>query len=300
MHQWRQLNELNILRFSVVLELFFGVTGILVALLSGSNAVLLDGSYSLLCMLTMMANVRISRLVKLPPAANILYGYPTLEPLMLFLEGIILLGLCLTLLGFSVYKLYMGGYTPEFDLAMAYEIFSSIIGGATATVFFLLHRSKPSPLIYFEYQEWLVDASVSAAAAVAFSLAYLLGNSNPITPYIDSILTLSLLLFLIRLPLKTLQKNFKQLLLLDIAVPELHKQAREAIAEKRISIPDKNLNINMIWIGRWLWVNISIQVHSNTPPSSADLKAIRTITESIVSSASRYYRIMLTLNFPEQ
>ncbi|USE34434.1 cation transporter [Endozoicomonas sp. SCSIO W0465] len=297
MCQWLPLNELNILRCSVVLELFFGMTGILVAFYSRSNAVLLDGCYSLLCTLTMMANVRISQMVKLPPSAESPYGYPTLEPLMLFFESIILLGLCLALLYFSTGKLLMGGYIPEFDLALAYEIFSTIIGGATATLFFLLHRSKPSPLIYFEFQEWLVDAAVGAAAATAFALAYHLGNCHPITPYIDSLLTILLLFFLIRLPLKTLRKNFKQLLLKDVATQELLESTRNAISELWDT---RHIDISMIWLGRWLWINIEITIHNNTLPNKDELQKIRTKAENTISSICRYYRLQLSLSFLEK
>ena len=297
MHQWLQLNELNILRCSVVLELLFGVTGILVALYSRSNAVLLDGCYSLLCTLTMMANVRISQMVKLPPSPESPYGYPTLEPLMLFFEGILLLGLCLALLSFSVCKLIMGGYIPEFDLALAYEIFSTIVGGATATLFFLLNRSKPSPLIYFEFQEWLVDSAVSAAAAAAFAIAYQLGNSHPVTPYIDSILTILLLLFLVRLPLETVRKNFKQLLLKDVAAPEFAESIRNVISE---DWNIQKINVSMIWLGRWLWVNIEIATHNDTLPTKDALKSIRAKTESTISSKCKYYRLQLSFRLCSQ
>ncbi|WP_257296387.1 cation transporter [Endozoicomonas sp. YOMI1] len=296
MYQWLQLNELNILRYSVVLELFFGVTGILVAFYSRSNAVLLDGCYSLLCTLTMMANVRISQIVKLPPSPESPYGYPTLEPLMLFFEGIILLGLCLALLSFSICKLIMGGYIPEFDLALAYEIFSTIIGGATATLFFLLHRSKPSPLIYFECQEWLVDSAVSAAATAAFAIAYQLGNSHPVTPFIDSILTISLLLFLVGLPFKTLHKNFKQLLLKDVATPELLESTKNVIAEQWDA---QQISISMIWLGRWLWVNIEITIHNDTLLTKDELESNRAKAEHAISSICKYYRLQLSFRFQQ-
>ncbi|MBO9482364.1 cation transporter [Salinisphaera sp. G21_0] len=294
MYHWLQLNELNILRYSVVLELFFGVTGILVAFYSRSNAVLLDGCYSLLCTLTMMANVRISQIVKLPPSPESPYGYPTLEPLMLFFEGIILLGLCLALLSFSICKLITGGYIPEFDLALAYEIFSTIIGGATATLFFLLHRSKPSPLIYFECQEWLVDSAVSAAATAAFAIAYRLGNSHPITPFIDSILTIGLLLFLVGLPLKTLHKNFKQLLLKDVVTPELLESTKKVIAEQWDA---QQINICMIWLGRWLWVNVEITIHNDTLPTKEEFESIRAKAEHAISSICQYYRLQFSFSF---
>lgn len=296
MYQWLQLNELNILRCSVVLELFFGVTGILVAFYSRSNAVLLDGCYSLLCTLTMMANVRISQIVKLPPTPESPYGYPTLEPLMLFFEGIILLGLCLALLSFSVCKLITGGYIPEFDLALAYEIFSTIIGGATATLFFLLNRSKPSPLIYFEYQEWLVDSAVSAGATVAFAIAYQLGNSHPVTPFIDSILTISLLLFLVGLPLRTVHRNFRQLLLKDVATPELLESTRNVITEQWNA---QKISISMIWLGRWLWVNIEITIHNDTLPTKNELESIRAKAEQAISSICKYYRLQLSFSFQD-
>ncbi|MFK0572270.1 cation transporter, partial [Endozoicomonas sp.] len=169
----------------------------------------------------------------------------------------------------------------------------------TATIFLMLYRSRPSPLIHFEFQEWLVDASLSASATIAFTVAYLMGNSHPVTPYIDSALTLLLLLFLIRLPLKTLHKNYKQLLLQDLAEPGLVQRVKETISEQHRAIANQHINISMIWLGRWLWVNINITVDNDLPPTTGEMKAIRTTVATAIRSVSRYHRIELSLDFPE-
>lgn|GEM_PF-6627379 len=292
MHPRRWLNELQILRFSVVLECFFGICGILVAWYSGSQAVLLDGSYSLLCTLTMMANVRVSRLVRRPPSAKSPYGLPTVEPLMLILEGFILLGLCTTLMVLSVRTLCSGGYLPAFDLALVYEIFSTIIGGITTTVLYMVHRTGFSPLIHFEFQEWLLDTAVSAIAAIAFFIACVIGNDHPVTPYIDSLLTISLLLVLVRLPLQTLRKNFRQLLLQDVASPTLVARTRDAI-HAQCDVRQR-IDISMIWLGRWLWVNIELTDAGDDPPSCGEMRAIRAAAASVVSQVCDHCRIQLS------
>lgn len=292
-HQRRWFSELQILRCSVVLEFLFGICGILVAWYSSSQAVLLDGSYSLLCTLTMMANVRVSRLVKLPPSAKYPYGLAIMEPLMLILEGFILLGLCAGLMVFSVRTLCTGGCLPAFDPALVYEIFSTIIGSATTTVLYLVHRTRPSPLIYFEFQEWLLDTTVSAVAAMAFSIAFVLGSQHPITPYIDSLLTISLLLVLIHLPVRTLCKNLRQLMLQDVASPKLLEQTRNAICSQCTLCQVADLSV--IWLGRWLWVNIELTLAGDNSPTRAELQAIRMAAASSVSQVCEYYRIQLNL-----
>ncbi len=295
MHQRRWLNELQILRFSVVLECLFGICGILVAWCTGSQAVLLDGSYSLLCTLTMMANVRVSKLVRQPPSAKNPYGLPTMEPLMLILEGFILLGLCTALMMCSIRMLCSGGYLPAFNLALVYETFSTIIGGLTTVVLYMLHRSSPSPLIHFEFQEWLLDTAVSGVAAVAFAIACVIGNDHLVTPYIDSLLTISLLLVLIRLPLQTLRKNFRQLLLQDVASPKLVAQTRDAIRAQCDT--RQRIDISMIWLGRWLWVNIELTVVDNDAPSYREMQAIRAAVAGVVSQVCDHYRIQLIPGF---
>ncbi len=289
MRQRRWPNELQVLRFSVALECFFGISGILVALYSGSQVVLLDGSYSLLCTLTMMANVRVSRVVGLPPSAKNPYGLPTIEPLMLIFESFILLGLCATLMVLSARTLCSGGSLPAFDAALVYEIFSTIVGGATTTVLYMVHRYKSSPLIHFEFQEWLLDTVVSAVAAIAFCLAFVVDNHHPVTPYIDSLLTVLLLLVLSRLPLQALRKNFRQLLLQDVASPKLVARTRDVILARCGS--RQQVNISMIWLGRWLLVSIELTLTGDDCLSCTELQLIRAAAASAVNQECEHYRI---------
>ncbi len=291
------LTERSILCFSVVLELFFGITGIGIALFSGSRAVMVDGGYSLLCSLTMLANIKVARLVKLPVSAQRPFGSATLEPLMLLFESLVLLTLCLTLLSIAVYQIALGGSLPAFDLALIYEVLSTLVGAATAIVFLNLSRKITSPLIYFEYQEWAIDAAVSATAMVAFSLACVMGDAHPVTPYIDSVLTLFLLIFLIRLPVATLHKNFRQLLLQDIAEPKLSLALEQALVTTASDIGLQHYQVHMIWLGRWLWVNIEI----NMPPgkstlSSEDVQRFRTTAEQKLHSLAAHYQLNITMS----
>ena len=261
------LTEQKVLRYSIMLELFFGVIGIMVALYSDSRALLLDGGYSLLCTLTMLANVKVAKLVTLPVSAQRPFGSATLEPLILLFESLILLALCSILLSIAVCQIIHGGSLPAFDLALIYEVFSTTVGGVIAVAFLYLYRKIPSPIIYFEYQEWVVDASVSATAMVAFALACFIGDTHPVTPYIDSVLTLLLLIFLIRLPLTTLRKSFRQLLLQDIAEPGLTHALEQTLASTATKIGLRHYRVQIICLGRWLWVNIELGV----PPDKGSL-----------------------------
>ena len=291
------LTERNILCYSVVLELFFGITGIVVALCSDSRAVMLDGGYSLLCTLTMLANIKVARLVKLPVSAQRPFGSATLEPLMLLFESLILLALCSVLLSVAAYQIVQGGNLPAFDLALIYEVFSTLVGGATAIAFLYLYRRIPSPLIYFEYQEWVVDASVSATAMVAFALACFMGDTHPVTPYIDSVLTLLLLVFLVRLPVATLRKNFRQLLLQDIVEPKLSHALEQALATTASEIGLQHYQAHIIWLGRWLWVNIEIGIPADqTTLSIDDVHRFRTAAEQKLLTLAGHYQLNIVMS----
>ncbi|WP_211829702.1 cation transporter [Kistimonas asteriae] len=291
------LTERKVLCYSVVLELFFGITGIMVALYSDSSAVLLDGGYSLLCTLTMLANVKVARLVTLPVSAQRPFGSATLEPLMLLFESLILLALCSLLLSVATYQIVRGGNLPAFDLALIYEVFSTLVGGATAMTFLYLYRKIQSPLIYFEYQEWVVDASVSATAMVAFALACFMGDTHPVTPYIDSVLTLLLLVFLIRLPVATLRKNFRQLLLQDIAEPGLTHALEQALAATATEIGLLHYRTHVICLGRWLWVNIEIGVPTGKSTlTHDDVHLFRRAAEKKLQSQAKHFQLNIVIS----
>ncbi|GFR99946.1 cation transporter [Elysia marginata] len=291
------LTERKVLCYSVVLELFFGITGIMVALYSDSRAVLLDGGYSLLCTLTMLANVKVARLVTLPVSAQRPFGSATLEPLMLLFESLILLALCSILLSVAVYQIVQGGNLPAFDLALIYEVFSTLVGGATAIGFLYLYRKIQSPLIYFEYQEWVVDASVSATAMVAFALACFMGDTHPVTPYIDSVLTLLLLVFLIRLPMATLRKNFRQLLLQDIAEPGLTHALEQALAATATKIGLPHYRIHTICLGRWLWVNIELTVPTGKSTlTNDDVHLLLSTAEQQLRVQAKHFQLNIVMS----
>ncbi|WP_299732428.1 cation transporter [uncultured Endozoicomonas sp.] len=294
------LNECTILRCSVYLELFFGITGLMVAWHSGSQAVFLDGGYSLICTLTMMANVRIARLVTKHPTPEKPFGRAPLEPLMLLLESSLLLLMCISLLTMAIYEISTGGYLPEFSLALAYEVFSMIVGGSVAVLFLFVHRTTHSPLIYFEFQEWLLDAVLSTSATVAFTIAHWLGTTHPITPYIDSILTLLLVGLLIRLPIKTFSKNFRQLLFTAKPEAQLIEHINNSLWNLENPLTKEMMNIHIIRIGRWHLANITINIQSDTPcPTYHELGKIKSAVENSMLEKHQYIKVNLQLSLSD-
>lgn len=267
--------EASALRRSLVGYLVFGCLGVTFSVITGSDAILLDGVYSLICAVVAVAAMQVSRCVLRPQDDLHPFGYATYEPLLNAIKGALILGLCiLSAAGSLASIIYDGGREPAFGWAILYSVAATTGCFWMAVVQRRSARETGSSLLAVEARSWVFDGAISGAVGLVFVTALVM-ERTPLTdwvPYIDPVMTLLLVLVLLPVPLGTVMEALGQLLFLRPAQAEadrLEAICLDVLQELEVGEP----KIRVTRIGRAVYVLISILLkedESDLPTTTVD------------------------------
>ena len=153
--------EKRFLILSSVGNLLIGIAAVVVAGLSSSQAVLLDGTFNLIYFVMGLLSLRITRLIARGEDSRFPYGYAVFEPLINGVKGFMVLGLtALAFLG-AIDALLAGGRPISGGIAVLYGIFASTICWVQALVSRRGYKVTASPMLGVDAENWVVNAAIS-------------------------------------------------------------------------------------------------------------------------------------------
>lgn len=203
------------LKLSLAGTVFVSILGISYGFYVGSNAILLDGMFSLLSMGMTGLSLYTAYLVSKPDDAQFQFGYAHLEPLINVVNGIMILVTCIFAFITGVLTIIDGGHNIILKDALIYAVLSTISCFSIYAIEKHIASSVDSELVRVDAQEWLIDGILSAAILIGFISVMIcdwLGYSKW-NAYIDPVLVTTLALFASILPIKVLRRNLKEVLL---------------------------------------------------------------------------------------
>ena len=151
--------EQNSLKVAVYGNIFMAVLGLTFAWYTDSQAVLLDGVFSLIALIVAVLTLYVSRLIQRPGDDEFPFGYAVFEPLLNFGKGLIIAAVMALALFGSVETLLDGGSDIVVGGAVIYALIASI--GCAAIVLFMKRMAKQteSPIIEVEVKNWTITQS---------------------------------------------------------------------------------------------------------------------------------------------
>lgn len=270
-------NERAALRWSAVGSLCFGVLGIVFAWSADSQAILLDGFFSLIGFIIGLLALRVAALVRQPDDERFNFGYATFEPTLNVVKGLITLILCGFALASSVGALFSGGRALQTGPALIYAGIATI--GCVLIAGFLrrVARETNSPLVEVDAKNWSIDALMSFVVGAAFVAAYLLDGTRYAhwLPYVDPVLVVAMSAALISIPLKIVGDGVGEILMVapEKAVQDEVRGRIEAVLE---AAGHTQSVIRMVRVGRTFWVMSHVVVSDAAAAASvAEFDAIR-------------------------
>lgn len=263
--------ERGALGLSAAMSLALGVVALVVAFLSGSQAILLDGLFNISYFVIALATVRVARLVTMPDSGSFPFGYGYFESLINAGKGLLILGISALALGDSLIALATGGRDVDAGLAIVYATVATVACGATALILRRLNRHLNTPLISADVGNWTVNTAVSAAVLGAFCLIPLLRWQDlpHLTPYVDPILVTLIVILCIGVPVRISLQAIQELL--NRAPPKAVQQPVRAAVERAVStLPLDHLYVRMVRPGRTLYVLVHVVLPEDYQPGTMD------------------------------
>lgn len=269
--------EARALLHSIFGYAFMAALGIGFALLTRSEAILLDGVYSLMSFFMALVAKRVAVLAEQPGSDTFHFGYAHFEPLLNVLRGLSILMICSLALVSALDALFNDGRPLNAGLAVIYGV------GASAGCLLLSQLQKRaakrlnSPTLTVDARNWLVDGLVSLGAATAFVIAYLLQHTQwqHLVPYVDPLLVTVLCAVLLWVPVMTIWENLREVLMVA-PEPPVQSRIRERIEESVADIDTRELHVRMWKVGRIFYVMVHLVVpDSHVFTRIADLDQVR-------------------------
>jgi predicted Co/Zn/Cd cation transporter (cation efflux family) len=250
--------ESRALKVSIFFGLFFALMGIIIAVITRSNALLLDGGYSFTSAIMAFVGLKIARLIHIQWSKRFHFGHYAFEPFFVALQGILILIAAFLALASSIESLIHGGRNVEVQVILWYLIFS-IVACFLVTQYLKVRAKKlNSSLLLAESSAWMLDTALCIGAFLAFSLSIPLKHSqySHFIPYIDPVITIIIILLIMIEPFKLIRSGVLDLLL--AAPPPSKLAAMELkLGPIGISYGFKRIDIFASKAGRVLFITVS-------------------------------------------
>ena len=195
----KQKYEKSALRISITGSTIFVILEIVMAVITRSQAVLLDSVYDGVEILMVFVSLSLVPLMYKPSSESHPFGYQQIESLFVVVKGAIMIAVTVGLIINNIQIIFHGGQHVNFSMVAYFEMSATLVSIA---VIFLLRRMNSkltSPIVIMEIQEWQIDSVASFGMCIAFFLPQIITGEwfQPLIPYLDPALAIILSLFML-------------------------------------------------------------------------------------------------------
>ncbi len=250
------------LKFSIAANLFQAALGFGFAIFTHSEAILLDGVFSLTNFVIAIVTLIVSQVVQWPDDDLFHFGYGHFEPLLNAIKALIITTICIFALFSSIHQLLSGGQALATGYATIYAVVAAVSCFTVAGFMRHYARTSHSQLVAFEAKNWLIDGMISGAVCLAFVAVLALERTSwsPYLVYADPALVVILVLIAIPIPLKILKDSMREVLMMappQALQEEISSRFYQAIAPYGF----RDIRLRMLKTGRY----ISVLAHITVP-----------------------------------
>lgn len=267
--------EQSALKRSIAVTVVIGLLGIITGLITGSQALVFDGMYSFVDVIFTFASLAVSRLLTQEGSPRFQFGYWHLEPLLIALGSSILVIACLYAGVNAIHDLLVGGRVVAYGWGAAWAAVLCVTGFVMTAYMGRLARRLKSGLLMLDTRSWMVAAFLSLALLLSFVLAIAIEGTawESWAPYIDSIALLGMALAMLPVPMKTLLRAMREVLL--VAPDDLDHRVRKLMGELVRERGFIDYSSYVAKIGRTRMVEIHVLVGPGVSIDTATADALR-------------------------
>jgi len=251
--------EQKALKVAVYGNIFMAALGLSFAWYTDSQAVLLDGVFSLIALVIALLTLFVSHLIQRPGDDEFPFGYAVFEPLLNLGKGFIIGAVMLVAFLGAAYTLFNGGADIEVGGAVIYAVIASL--GCGAIVLFMRRsaRATESPIVEVEVKNWTIDGVISAMVALSFFIVMLLEGTaaDPWLRYVDQVLVMLMSVCFLFIPFGIIRDNWSQLI--GITPPDnLTEPVHAAVGQILKKHGLNNYRLRLGQLGRQAYVQLYV------------------------------------------
>lgn len=237
-------DERGVLRTSIAVTLVISGLGIGFGLFSGSFSIVFDGVYSLIdASMSLLSLLAVNLITSFATSKGLSrklrerfsMGFWHLEPMILGLNGTLLIGAALYAFVTAIGSLLAGGRDLEFGWAIAYAVVTVIACATIAVVEARANRKIGSDFVRLDVKGWIMSVGITAALLVAFVFGLAVQGTEWqwISPYIDPAVLAIVCVIIIPLPVSTVRQALADIFLVTPADLKQHvDEVARAFVEK--------------------------------------------------------------------
>ena len=289
--------ETRALLVSTVCALVMGVIAVVVALATGSGAILLDGAFNLCFFATALVTLKVAKLLGQPDDRRYPFGYVQFEPLINMVKGLLIVGVGLVALIDAAFSIYRGGNELAAGLAIVYAAFAVVVCGA-ALLFLRRARIRlASPLVDGDVENWTVNLAISLGMLAAFCLALFLQGRGmgAAARLVDPILVGLVVILTLGVPIRMAGRGL--LALLNRAPDQAVVASVEALAGGALtSLTAPRLYVRVLQPGRTTYVLVHVLL--GQPDLGLDVRRADQLRRTVIAAiATRHAPVIVDIVF---
>lgn len=261
--------ERTLLQASTATAAAFAVVGIAWGWWAESQVILLDGAYALIGLGLGLLSLRAARLVEAGPTPDYPFGREALAPLVVGIQGLVLLGT----FGFAAFDsvgvILEGGSDTEVGSALLYGVVT--LAASLGIWWFLRSRAQDSELVRAEAAQWAAGWVLSTGMVIGFGLALALAGTSAahLGRFADPVLVLLATAVILPTPVRMIRSMYGELLE-GTPAPEVSEPVHEAVHQvsSARNLPEPTTRIGKL--GRKLYLELDYVVEPGRVVGEAD------------------------------
>ncbi|MCL2204396.1 MAG: cation diffusion facilitator family transporter [Defluviitaleaceae bacterium] len=205
----------KMLTINVAIVITYALIALVTGILVSSQTIMAEGISNLSAAPLAIVNLFVIKFISKRNSKKYPFGKETLEPFVGIPNNIFLLAVCVVIIVNSVQMLFAGGnHEIQVTSSILFGVFSVIFNVCVYRYFSSLAKKNPSPLVMATIIAWKFSVMVGVGIVLGFSIAWVL-NLTPIsgiTPYIDPILAVILMLIFALSPITGMRECMRELM----------------------------------------------------------------------------------------
>lgn len=286
----------RVLSWSLAASALSATAGLGWGISSGSGAVLFDGLFSALSLLTLWLALRATRLLGEPEDDRFQFGFRHLEPLVVALRALALVLVCASAVAAAIASILRGGQSLDRPEVLAFAVYTSITAGVMVAWERRVLRRHPSVTLHLDVQEWLLSALLSAGILAGWAAARALDRAGhpAAARLIDPLLVLAVVAAVVRMPIKVLPAAVRDVLLIA-PDPEVQARFRAVVEAEAAAAGISRWKLHLARLGEGFDVELNFVVPADFAMTAAQLDALRARLEARFGLPP--HRLWLTVTF---